>query len=658
VFVEGFLDREIATRDLASEVEVDGSVLGALLAGLFLNAREFARGRFDIPGFDRVALHPRNIDGGENVTNSACSCPEIRRGPCFVDEFDRNPLDLVDYPRADQPGPVADPDQRIRRVCRLLVDDLGDPLRWHLEGRDDHLAGEHGDPRLLARIDADDRSSLFASQGGDDFLDGSPGRVGVAPNDLDIRRYRDIVVGSGEQNASAVRKLRSGFDGGKGDTTITQLRHRLVIQFEVGGRDDDHDPCLVGGALTRLGRDALRRPIRRTTLLTGRGESGDMGLTSPGLTVGVVGGGQLGRMLGEAASPLGVELIVSDPTPDAPAAPVVRDQIVGDFDDEETLLRLGERADVLTFEIELADPDTLERVREEIGTPVHPHPETLRLIQDKLVQKQELQDAGVPVPEFRQVDTVEELRTALDDLGYPAMLKARQGGYDGRGNVLVESETEVAEAFDAIAGPAMVEEFVDFERELAVMGCIGDDERDTFPLTETIHEEEILRETVSPPRTDERTRQRAIEVVQNVLDVLSGRGVYGIELFETVDGEILLNEIAPRPHNSGHWTIEGCHTSQFEQHIRAVTGVPLGSTERRDPTAIANILGDVDGRQQARMQGVDDVLATDTISLHWYGKREVYRLRKMGHISSVGEDPESVLSLVREVSDWLTFDGD
>ena len=381
-----------------------------------------------------------------------------------------------------------------------------------------------------------------------------------------------------------------------------------------------------------------------------------MPLTSPGVTVGVVGGGQLGRMLGEAASPLGIDLVVSDPTPDAPASPVVRDQVVGEFDDPDTLFELGERADYLTFEIELADPDVLEAVEEETGTPVHPRPETLRTIQDKLVQKRRLSEAGIPVPAFEAVDSSEELRGALDELGYPAMLKAREGGYDGRGNVLVEGPDDVAEAFGAIQGPAMVEEFVDYDRELAVIGCKGDGETDTFPVTETIHEEEILRETVSPARTDEETRDRARDVATEILGEMSGRGVYGIELFETVDGEILLNEIAPRPHNSGHWTIEGCHTSQFEQHLRAVTGLPLGATGRRDPTALANVLGDVEGRQEAALFGVEDALSTDTISLHWYGKREVYDLRKMGHITSTGESAESVLSLVREVRDWLTFD--
>ena len=380
--------------------------------------------------------------------------------------------------------------------------------------------------------------------------------------------------------------------------------------------------------------------------------------TAPGPTVGVVGGGQLGRMLGEAASPLGIELVVSDPTPDAPAAPAVSDQVVGEFDDEATVRELAERADYLTYEIELADPDALEAVGEATGTPVHPHPGTLRMIQDKLVQKRTLADAGVPVPAFRAVGSANELGEALEELGYPAMLKAREGGYDGRGNVPVESPDDVDAAFEAIDGPAMVEEFVDYERELAVMGCLGDGERRTFPVTETIHEAEILRETVSPARAPDPVRDRARAVARDVLAVMQGRGVYGIELFETSDGGILLNEIAPRPHNSGHWTIEGCHTSQFQQHLRAVTGLPLGTTERRAPTVSANILGDVNGRQGARLSGIDGPLSTDRLSMHWYGKREVYHLRKMGHLTLVGTtgvDPGGLLADIRAARAELAF---
>ncbi|WP_267164097.1 5-(carboxyamino)imidazole ribonucleotide synthase [Halovenus salina] len=383
-----------------------------------------------------------------------------------------------------------------------------------------------------------------------------------------------------------------------------------------------------------------------------------MQLRSPGPTVGVVGGGQLGRMLGEAAAPLGIDLLVSDPTPEAPAAPVARDQVVGTFDDEATILELAEQADYLTFEIELTDPDALERVYEETGTPVHPAPATLRTIQDKLVQKRRLSEAGVPVPAFRAVDSPRELREALEVLGYPAMLKARKGGYDGRGNVPVESPTDVETAFEAIDGPAMVEEFVDFERELAVMACQGEGEVNTFPVTETIHEAEILRQMVSPPRADSAVQERATDVALEVLDVLEGRGVFGIELFETVEGEILLNEIAPRPHNSGHWTIEGCHTSQFEQHLRAVTGRPLGTTERRCPTASANILGDVD-REPAQLRGVESVLERERAALHWYGKEEVYHLRKMGHVTLPGDvsaDSTALLEDVEACVTPLTFD--
>jgi 5-(carboxyamino)imidazole ribonucleotide synthase len=389
-----------------------------------------------------------------------------------------------------------------------------------------------------------------------------------------------------------------------------------------------------------------------------------MTLSTPGPTLGVVGGGQLGRMLGEAAAPLGVELVVTDPTPDPPAAPVVRDALVGAFDDDATFRELAERADVLTYEIELADPDVLERVAEETGTPVHPDPETLRTIQDKLVQKRRLSAAGVPVPEFRQVDSAEDLREACEELGYPAMLKAREGGYDGRGNVPVESPDDAESAFAAIDGPAMVEEMVDFERELAVMGCRGaDGQRDTFPVTETIHREEILRESVSPPRTDDdAVLGRAREIVLDVLDAMDGRGVFGVELFETTDGEILLNEIAPRPHNSGHWTIEGCHTSQFEQHVRAVMGMALGTTERRAPTVSANVLGDVEERQPATLVGEESVLSTPRSHLHWYGKHDVYELRKMGHVTLVGgedgdaeSDTDDLLGEVRALRDGLTF---
>jgi 5-(carboxyamino)imidazole ribonucleotide synthase len=201
----------------------------------------------------------------------------------------------------------------------------------------------------------------------------------------------------------------------------------------------------------------------------------------------------------------------------------------------------------------------------------------------------------------------------------------------------------------------MAEAFVDFARELSVIAVQGDSEVRTFPAGENVHETEILRETVLPARTSNSIIERAEDVARDVLDTLSGRGVFGIELFETPDGEIQVNEIAPRPHNSGHWTIEGARTSQFEQHVRAVLGWPLGSTRLRSPTVMTNVLGTVEEPRPARLRNVSAILADPDASLHWYGKREVRPLRKMGHVTLTGEraDTEDPDDGGREVDDLL-----
>ncbi|WP_248896711.1 5-(carboxyamino)imidazole ribonucleotide synthase [Haloplanus halobius] len=386
-----------------------------------------------------------------------------------------------------------------------------------------------------------------------------------------------------------------------------------------------------------------------------------MSITVPGPTIGVVGGGQLGRMLAEAAAPLGVEVIVLDPTPDCPAAPVARDQIVGDFDDLEAIGRLADRTDALTYEIELADPDHLAAASAEADVPVHPTPETLRTIQDKWAEKEMLADADIPVPDYRRIDAVADLEAAVEEFG-AVMLKARHGGYDGRGNVPVRAAADAEDAIREIGSldepNALAEAFVDFERELSVIGVQGDDQVRTFPVGENVHEEEILRETVVPARTSDAVAEQAQSVARDVLDTLDGRGVFGIELFETPDGEILVNEIAPRPHNSGHWSIEGAITSQFEQHARAVLGWPLGSTRRRAPTVSANILGTVEESRPAELADVETVLEREAAHLHWYGKEEVRPLRKMGHVTATGDGLDVIddlLESTRELRDGLTF---
>ncbi|WP_435097665.1 5-(carboxyamino)imidazole ribonucleotide synthase [Halarchaeum sp. P4] len=372
--------------------------------------------------------------------------------------------------------------------------------------------------------------------------------------------------------------------------------------------------------------------------------------TPPGTTLGVVGGGQLGRMLAEAASPLGVDVVVLDPTPDCPAATPAADHIEGAFDDPDAFAELAARSDVLTFEIELADADLLA----DVDVPVHPKPSTLRTTEDKLAEKEALADAGVPVPSFRRVDSASDLRKALDTLGSPLMLKARHGGYDGRGNHRTGSVGDAEDYFGDLEG-LVAEELVDFERELSVIAAKGASENAQFPVVENVHEEEILRETRAPPATTDDVVKRAREVVNDVIDVLEGRGVYGVELFE-VDGQVLVNEIAPRPHNSGHYTIEGAVTSQFEQHVRAVLGLPLGDPSLRGPTAMVNVLGDVEETKPARLTGVPEALAVPTAALHWYGKHDVRPLRKMGHVTALGDDVAEASERANDARDALSFE--
>lgn len=374
-------------------------------------------------------------------------------------------------------------------------------------------------------------------------------------------------------------------------------------------------------------------------------------------TVGVIGGGQLGRMLGEAAAPLGIDLAVLDPTPNPPAAPVATRTITAPFDDPDAVQALAASADYLTLEIELADPDALRDTTADTGIPVHPDPSTLRITRDKLHEKQHLADAGIPVPAFKPVNTPDDLHDAIDEFGLPVMVKARRGGYDGRGNFPVTTRNDIDAIIESAPHPLLVEDMVPFDRELSVIAAKGTDETRVYPPAENIHEDEILRESIVPARTTTPVRDQAQAIARDVLDTLDGRGVYGIELFE-VDHQILVNEIAPRPHNSGHYTIEAATTSQFEQHLRAVVGYPLGDTSLRTPVVMGNILGDTTTPQPANLAGANTVLETPGAKLHWYGKREVRPQRKMGHLTLLPTDtpdPDTLLATTRALLDTLTF---
>jgi phosphoribosylaminoimidazole carboxylase PurK protein len=368
--------------------------------------------------------------------------------------------------------------------------------------------------------------------------------------------------------------------------------------------------------------------------------------------IGIVGGGQLGRMLTEAALPLGFKVVVIDPGPDCPAAQAGAEQIVGGLYDHDALKELAARADFITVEIEHLDAGLLQELADN-GKPVNPSPKTVRLIQDKYAQKVFLRQAGIPVADFAEITDEASAAQALEDFGGRMLLKSRMGAYDGRGNAVVGSAGEIAPAMEALGDKLYAEKFVPFKKELAVMVARGrGGEVVTYPVTETIHERNICVETFTPAGVDAAARNKAEAVALSVAEHLEGAGVFGVEMFLTQDGRILVNEIAPRVHNSGHYTIEACETSQFEQHVRAVTGMELGSTALKTPAAVmVNILGERDGPTE--IKGLDEAQAIPGVAVHLYGKSPTKVDRKMGHITAVADTLEEARSNAERARDLI-----
>ncbi len=349
-------------------------------------------------------------------------------------------------------------------------------------------------------------------------------------------------------------------------------------------------------------------------------------------TIGIAGGGQLGRMLADAAHALSLKVITLDPDPKGPAGQVSDEQIAGDYKDAAMIAALAKKSDVLTFEIESVNAGALESLAAE-GYPVHPTPSTLSIIKDKWYQKQFLQTHGIPVAPYA-------LPEEAEGLGYPYILKARSGGFDGRGNALVEKSEDLHDAVQKIKGAAAYAEgFVHFDKELAIVAArTTAGEIRVFPLVETIHRNHICHMTLAPAPVSEDVAKKAHDLAEKVLASFEGAGVFAIEMF-LVDGEVLVNEIAPRVHNSGHYTIEACHASQFEQHIRAVAGEPLGDPSMKVPAAVMiNILGDRDGA--AEPKGMEAAETIPGVKVHFYGKMETRKERKMGHLTATADTLE------------------
>ena len=308
--------------------------------------------------------------------------------------------------------------------------------------------------------------------------------------------------------------------------------------------------------------------------------------------LGIIGGGQLGMMLTEAAQNMKEEIskvIVLDPTENCPAAKVGAEQIIADFKDEESIKKLSELSDIITYEIESGNSDVLKKL--EANTEINPSPETLRIIQDKFLQKQFLQENGIAVAEFEKVENREELEKMIEKLGLPLLLKTRRDAYDGRGNYKINSKNDIDDALDLFAGKTlMVEKFVNFQKEVSVIAARNTKgEISTYPVVENLHENNILRMTIAPGRVSEKVREEAEYVAHKTMEVLHGAGVFGIEMFVTQDDRILINEIAPRVHNSGHHTLQSSNISQFELHLRAILGMELGDTSIKSPTIMYNI---------------------------------------------------------------------
>ena len=366
-------------------------------------------------------------------------------------------------------------------------------------------------------------------------------------------------------------------------------------------------------------------------------------------TLGIIGGGQLGMMLTEAAQELDniSKIIVLDPTENCPAAKVGAQQIIADFKDEDAIKKLSELSDIITYEIESGNSDVLKKLEE--NTEINPSPDTLRIIQDKLLQKQFLQKNGIAVAEFEKIENKEELNQMIDKMGLPLLLKTRRDAYDGRGNYKINSKSEIDDALDLFSGKTlMVEKFVRFEKEVSVIAARNTKgEISTYPVVENIHENNILRTTIAPGRVSEAVRKEAEKIAEKTMKVLHGAGVFGIEMFVTSDDKILINEIAPRVHNSGHHTLQSCDTSQFEQHLRAILGMELGDSSIKTPTIMYNVLG------PKTFQGEYNVLFKkhDNIYLKMYGKLESKPQRKIGHVNIVDTENRGMNELFKQVED-------
>jgi 5-(carboxyamino)imidazole ribonucleotide synthase len=375
----------------------------------------------------------------------------------------------------------------------------------------------------------------------------------------------------------------------------------------------------------------------------------------PVARIGLVGGGQLGRMMVKAAKRIGCTCVVLDPYPMSPAGQVAGHQIIGGYHDPAKLRELAESCEVLTYELEDIDTETLLQLQRE-GHRIYPDPALLAILQDKLTQKRFLVEHGIPTAAFEEM--AEADAEAFAAFGYPLVQKARRGGYDGRGVSVMKS----ADDFSAhLPVPSLVERFVTAKKELAVMVARNPQGAcRAYPTVEMCFRsgENVLDLLLCPAAVSPEIAAEAEVLAMRTVEAMQGVGVFGVELFLTEDDQVLVNEIAPRTHNSGHHTIEACPTDQFEQHLRAILGLPLGSTDLLSPAAMINLLGEADATGRPVINGLSAAMAIPGVCVHIYGKAEVKPFRKMGHVTILDRDTQAAKEKAQEVRSVITISGE
>ncbi len=444
---------------------------------------------------------------------------------------------------------------------------------------------------------------------------------------------RTAVAGGGEAGKGGVRKTESG----KAEASASGARERKT-------------EASAGGAGERKA-DA------------GRAEAGGgaaVKTLAPGATVGVLGGGQLGRMLALAGSAMGYRFVALDPAPDAPCGQV-SPQITAAYSDLAAARELARRSDVITYEFENVDAGVAALLTEEAYVPQGSR--LLYTTQHRLREKAAIEAAGVPVAPYRKVGSLDELAAAAAELGLPCVLKTATGGYDGKGQAVIREPEALEAAFRQVAPGAaqggvpelVLEKFVSFRCEISVVAArSASGEVKSFPPAENIHVNNILHLSIVPARVPEEIQRRACELAERLVAGLDAVGLLAVEMFVTEDGELFVNELAPRPHNSGHYTMDACATSQFEQHVRAVCNLPLGETTLLTPVVMVNVLGQhLEGAVERTVRADEIAQQLGVIpKLHIYGKTESKTGRKMGHINLLCRDTADALAWVEQTNLW------